>query len=64
MEEETWSLLLAPVAKLPFLPLSTPASLPFLGSRHRRDPGLVLESIQVSHLVPKRIIKIRFSEIR
>lgn len=56
--------LLAPTANLPFLPSPAPASPPFLGTRHRKDRGVGLDSIQVSCLDPKGIIKIRFNEIR
>lgn len=54
----------APAANLPFLLSPAPASPPVLGSRQRRDQGVGLESIQVSCLDPKGIIKIRFNEIR
>jgi len=56
--------LLAPAANLRF-PLSpAPASPPLLVTAHRRDQGVGLESIQVSCLDPKGIIKRRFNEIR
>lgn len=47
-----------------FLPCLLQHQPPFLGSRHRGDRGVGLESIQVSHRDPKGNITIRFNEIR
>lgn len=64
MEEETWSLPPSSCGQAAFPSLAYSSITPFLGNRHRRDRGVALESIQISHLHPKGIIEIRWNEIR